>query len=1208
MASFHILKEIRAACKPFLESGRSNDCSSSGYRPLPPKKEPQGPQPTYQDQFPSLPTQFSSGATVKNCHHNNSIQQHQAKQGKKKKRIRPIAAVAPLPGSSGVWGAIAKQPHLTTNTAVALQGKGAWGVKSGAGLASQNKGSNDARNQPSKASTQPNQPASPNLPTSSPTRQAIPVIPLKATQDLLDDRMALSDTASSVNSVKRENATKLVSVRPFSDSFHTPIKSHQAQSINNNTKSVPVSDAQVDKFTETYCTLIWHNLVPSTALEVHLLLRLLHVTDKENNPQDSTADPAMMSDGEQVLSPVFASSARLRVFAIKALTKLSQQLKLFGIVFLKGLIQNPMFRLYLPELTTELEEAMQQKANNGFAVEQVNLFSGVSQTALLTLPFHKERDSRHYFKSQDEKIIFKNREENRDAFLYQLRSFLSVKGRTLDSVQSQRSMDKIKFNCRIVLDGVMNVNMPWFAQFFCELLLQVGLVPLEETDKELLCIAGKETLQKLHNRFSAKVGGAHSAKSSSKLTAVASKRQSNSAIPKEEQAKELFPGHQEFFFVFLISADSYRFNSHLRNQLAHLIRTQQNTKCHNIEAHLLEKQMLSKFLGLLVFSPSWYEFRGNANLLGNDVTPPDFLKQLEADATNGLDLLSIVENAQAEGNLSVVIPWVTEFLKMASWDESIKTQSKSYATLIILLRQLQESLSSRLQKHISENCKAPNCLIAFWCLEAFFGEHIGLAEVATYTLHHEVSRPTICHGHEVGVSTADGKATTFDAAPITFSTSSLFQVNPKLEELLSLLTHLSLDVSVLKNTRSPGISRKLRPLMVRSGLVAPEITTKIIDDADITKGGNLLRGSTKPTMPAVNVFTTTKTTERSSLESKMADAFFHQHNTLKDICEFAVHRILKSVLADIPGRLARASDNSSPLKDENHMTALEDALNFLRSSLEDKVHRSLLLFEPADTPAKIHQLAVSIAVVRGYESGAPYVQELVDGDVRLNSIQRSLFYVRGNGVSAEALSEPTHKKEVIAVQLGHLTSKLEKLKSLILLDLSNEQSFHRILDSVQSLEPMVDAWVTSADPKIPPETSLRTFFEAIAELDGSSTHFVGSCIASNAEVECGHRWLTLCGFLRIASKLSSHPRHGFARIRRHLWNPDCLEDLLKFMAAEGTTSAVAEILTIMVKGSLLSEQQLKGILVREQQLGHADIRGVLIDAMEQLKTSCLTEG
>ena len=37
--------------------------------------------------------------------------------------------------------------------------------------------------------------------------------------------------------------------------------------------------------------------------------------------------------------------------------------------------------------------------------------------------------------------------------------------------------------------------MPWFAQFLCELLLQVGLAPVEETDEDLLNIADKDKLQ-----------------------------------------------------------------------------------------------------------------------------------------------------------------------------------------------------------------------------------------------------------------------------------------------------------------------------------------------------------------------------------------------------------------------------------------------------------------------------------------------------------------------------------------------------------------------------------------------------------------------------------------------------------------------------------------------------------------------------------------
>ena len=115
--------------------------------------------------------------------------------------------------------------------------------------------------------------------------------------------------------------------------------------------------------------------------------------------------------------------------------------------------------------------------------------------AILSIPFEAHRDSRHNYKTQAEVAVYKNREESRDVFLYELRSFMNVKGKVLRSDEMEKAQNRIGQASRNIMNNLLNVNMVWFAQFFCDLLLQVGLSPVEETDKELLSIADKEKLQ-----------------------------------------------------------------------------------------------------------------------------------------------------------------------------------------------------------------------------------------------------------------------------------------------------------------------------------------------------------------------------------------------------------------------------------------------------------------------------------------------------------------------------------------------------------------------------------------------------------------------------------------------------------------------------------------------------------------------------------------
>ena len=59
----------------------------------------------------------------------------------------------------------------------------------------------------------------------------------------------------------------------------------------------------------------------------------------------------------------------------------------------------------------------------------------------------------------------------------------------------------IQQSSRSVVADLMEADLLQFSEFFCDLLLQIGLVPVQEMDKDILSIADKEKLQKLHQRF-----------------------------------------------------------------------------------------------------------------------------------------------------------------------------------------------------------------------------------------------------------------------------------------------------------------------------------------------------------------------------------------------------------------------------------------------------------------------------------------------------------------------------------------------------------------------------------------------------------------------------------------------------------------------------------------------------------------------------------
>jgi hypothetical protein len=321
-------------------------------------------------------------------------------------------------------------------------------------------------------------------------------------------------------------------------------------------------------------------------------------------------------------------------------------------------------------LTAELTARVQERQSNLIISESG--FTGGMQP-ILTVPFDENQDSCHNYKSRDESILYKNREESRDAFLYQLRYFQNVRGRVLDTSELESSLLRIRRSATNVIQGVQVQICIAFAQLFANLLLQIGLVPMEETDKELLRITDKDKLQRLHKRFSSKVGPSKGR--SVQVLSVVKDEQSL-----EKEAHQFFPGHQEFFFIFLQAADSYNFGVHLKSRLVAGIKDlERQNELNGFQERLARQQLLAKFLGVLLFSPNWHP-SGVSDVLKSAST--EDLEIWTSVTDIPLPLCDFIENARNEHRLFGTIPWILELLRMAKWDK-ISIQSGPYSQLLL---------------------------------------------------------------------------------------------------------------------------------------------------------------------------------------------------------------------------------------------------------------------------------------------------------------------------------------------------------------------------------------------------------------------------------------------------------------------------------------------------------------------------------------------
>jgi hypothetical protein len=340
-----------------------------------------------------------------------------------------------------------------------------------------------------------------------PSEEPLTLLSRKASATLLNiPKVVVLDTTTTT--------TTSITGSPSPSTTSTPTKTtHHVEDTTTTTSSVIMQaqskpsfsssskEEHLTRMVDIYIALITNHLIPSTALELHLLLRLLTVSllvEKKQTTTTLALSPITEHPSDDntpaFFAAIFSSPQRCRSFAVLGLSRLVFILRNLGLPLVQGLVHCEPFCTLLPEIAKELESVVTEHITRGLRTEYPT--DAVTGThAILSLPFEHDRDSRHNYRTQQQVQIYKNREESRDAFLYQLRAFMNVKGKVLRPQEADRALERIQVESRHVMLGLLPVNMVWFAQFFCELLLQIGLAPMEETDEELLNIADKDKLQ-----------------------------------------------------------------------------------------------------------------------------------------------------------------------------------------------------------------------------------------------------------------------------------------------------------------------------------------------------------------------------------------------------------------------------------------------------------------------------------------------------------------------------------------------------------------------------------------------------------------------------------------------------------------------------------------------------------------------------------------
>ena len=549
-------------------------------------------------------------------------------------------------------------------------------------------------------------------------------------------------------------------------------------------------------------------------------------------------------------------------------------------------------------------------------------------------------------------------------------------------------------------------------------------------------------VQKLHKRFSSR--SAHTSKSSKKIS-ITKRPTSNSRLPLEE-AQQLFTGYQEFFFLFLHEL-AFNFGFHLRGRMAKVVlELLSDLSANELEKKVMKLQLISRFLGYLVFSPNWHEADIDQNKI-QSLTVSNGLEQLDS---LGLSLASHVKHAWASGCLIAVIPCVTELLKMAKWD-SYTQASGNFRLLLADLRQIQKVLSC--PDETTHRFQASMEIVVF-CLERFFDDTCGLPRLTS--LPKSQTGPVICDSRDC----LDGEQT-------GFSTVLLFASSPHIEDLLYLVDHFGIGLA----NKSPSKARKLRPSVVsRSFDVEP---SKLLSHDENGLLPTPVKGQPPKTKDILG------TDVNRSIESRLVESFFHQHRDLKEICEFAVCQVMREhptrIVSDCIQVVLESQEDGWAERGIGlyHAKILsstsEKAAQVLEATLEEKIGKALSIFGPCDIHPRVIMIATRVSVSTAMLAVQPMLHSTIAH--KLQEIQQ-----------APRIPKATLKVEETRVAVA--VAALDRVAGLFsVIDGRSSPTFSGIVDDMDkacsSILDLSRGWESS----IPLESTIRAIVSALLRLD-----------------------------------------------------------------------------------------------------------------------------
>ncbi|KFO94270.1 Codanin-1, partial [Buceros rhinoceros silvestris] len=402
---------------------------------------------------------------------------------------------------------------------------------------------------------------------------------------------------------------------------------------------------QLECLAQLYSSCIAENLVPNIFLELFFVLQLL--TSKGTSAAEDGDSDLKVNERSKDASErqPFRSVHNCVYFAVQVLDYQYEIISRLEKGMLKLLAENERIASFSPTLHMRLRQAYES------STAKVSLLLPCSAQSV---SFQPETDNRSNFPSDRAFHIFK---KQRDIFYELLREWEDNHEKT--GWDFERVLgNKIR---AMMAHLSATCNHSHFARLFQKQLIQMCKGPIgggtswgDTPDQDVLNMLGSDNLSRLK------------------------RLQERFVVPQSIRGPcppPSFPGCQQFFRDFILSAGSYQFNQHLMDSLClkilelnglTLVEHEQSDGEADMDEQdekkrftvvLLSLRLLAKFLGFLVFLPYRTVEQPTRDLQDSAVT-------LRNQTLPILDVLKLLRQSIRDQRSILTVPWIVEYLSL----------------------------------------------------------------------------------------------------------------------------------------------------------------------------------------------------------------------------------------------------------------------------------------------------------------------------------------------------------------------------------------------------------------------------------------------------------------------------------------------------------------------------------------------------------------